>query len=216
MENSHGLHGPTAAKLTDAQQWAAAFMHCDQDRRRFGPVSGRRLAVDELSRAGRIETDHTEARERGFRGQHPGPQRGRWDLRDIGRRHGGVSPKRSYPDALEPLDDRPTAQRLPDVGGERANVRPLPADDPDPSDRGLDGLDFDRVDDDLSRLPRHLAALAGKLVEAPTLVMNRGVHWGDLADSADEAICQPLNVVTRERRHGSLGETAALEILGVG
>src|SRR2546430_3616530 len=134
-----------------------------------------------------------------FRSHYPGPQRGRRDLGDVRRRDGRVSSKCSDPDALDPLDDTPAAERLADVGRDRTDVRPLAAHDTQPSHRRLDGLDHDRVDDDLARLPRHLAAFASELVEAPALVVNRRVHRRHLTGPTDESLRQPLDVADGER-----------------
>src|SRR5438093_3470475 len=216
MENPHRLHGPSARELTHAQQRTATLVNRHQDRRRLCSVGGSRLTIHESPSPGGIETDRAPAGERGFRRRNPGPQCGRRDLGDVGRRNGGVSLKRSDPDALEPLDDGPAAEGLPDVGGQRADIRPLPADDAEPGHRRLDGLDHDGVDDDLARLACHLATFARQLVEAPTLVMNRRIHRRHLPDSSDESTRQPLDVLARERRNGRLGEAAALEILRVG
>src|SRR3989442_8747443 len=121
MKNPHRFHGP-ARQLTHAQQRTTALVNSDQDRRRFRSIGGRRLAVDELPGAGGIEIDHAPTRQPGLPGHYPGPQRGRRDLRDVRRRDGRVSSKCSDPDALDPLDDTPPAERLADAGADPTDV----------------------------------------------------------------------------------------------
>jgi hypothetical protein len=111
---------------------------------------------------------------------------------------------------------RAATERRADVPRERADVGPLAAPHVDRQQRRRPLEQVEPLDRHRARLALHRDPGAGQLVQAPPLVVQRGVHRRHLHDRAAEARQQLLDLPGVARRHIRLREHRALGVVGGG
>src|SRR3990172_6163770 len=116
----------------------------------------------------------------------------------------------------QPFQRSATTKRKTEIMRQGSDVGPPSALHPEDQARKADVLEDDPVHRDASRLTWDLVALAGELIEAAPLTMERGEHWRDLLNLTSEGLQRRANRPVVECRHAPLLKELTGEILGVG
>src|SRR5262245_8312308 len=205
MKDANGLDAaPRCRQLADTEQEVGDTVNPHEaagPRSRWNHACG--LTADERRGAALVEPDGRPSGQSGLGRLYPRPE-----VRSTGGqlapRHGVLEAKGADTAAHEILDRAAAAERRTDVGREHPYVCSLATDDADGGPRAGDFLDGDRPDSHLARRALDLDALAGQLVQATPVVVNRRIHRWHLLDAADEGTAHRFEARHRDLEARSL------------
>src|SRR5262245_1769600 len=212
MKDANGLDAtPPCHQLADTEQDAGSTVNPDEAAASRGRNHAYRLTVDEHRRTVVVEPDDRPSGQCRLGRLHPGPEV-RSSGGELAPRHGVVEAEGADPAAHEILDHAAAPERGTDVGREHKYVCSFATDDTHGRPRARDVLDGDRPDDHLAGRSLDLDALAGQLVQAAPLVVDRRIHRRHLFDAADEGTAHLFEARHRDLRDRSLDHDAAAHV----